>query len=44
MVITAGHIMMHVGDILSRGGGGGGIMHTSEHHGTCGGMRGGATP
>ena len=34
MVITTGHIMMHVGDILS-------IMHTSEHHGACGGMRGG---
>ena len=28
---------MHVGDILSRGGG---IMHTSEHHRACGGMGG----
>ena len=38
MVITTGHIMMHVGDILSRVGD---IMHTSEHHGACRGMRGG---
>ena len=33
--------MMNVGDILSIVGGD--IMHTSEHHGACGGMRG-ATP
>ena len=38
MFITTGDIMMHVGDILSRVGD---IMHTSEHHGACGGTRGG---
>ena len=33
--------MMHVRDILSKGGGGGGnIMNTSEHHGACGRTRG----
>ena len=40
MFITAGDIMMHVGDILSRVEN---IIHTSEHHGACGG-RGGRLP